>query len=362
MMAGTLSLSAQDIHFSQFYMSPLNLNPALTGVMNCNVRLAANYRNQWASVLKDNAYNTYSVSYDQKIAVGRYDNFGVGATFWGDKAGEANFATTTGKISLSYAKRMGGGRGSSHYLVFGAEGGLAQRSLDFLKLRWGSQIQAGIASGDTSNGGVGENPGPSNELGLNDDNFIFGDVGAGLLWFSVFDENNNLYVGGAFHHLNQANQSFFLANPPAAGQPVTDDTRAEEFLFSRWTAHAGGEFEVTNKIGLVPGIIFMKQGPSVQINSGTSLKFKLGSGSSRTQQAFHIGAWVRISNQVESGVLTDAAILSTRFDYNQFSIGFSYDINVSALRPASNGNGSFEFAMIYKFCNLQKRGVYCPNF
>ena len=36
--------SAQDIHFSQFYMAPLDLNPALTGVMNCNQRLSANYR------------------------------------------------------------------------------------------------------------------------------------------------------------------------------------------------------------------------------------------------------------------------------------------------------------------------------
>lgn len=356
MVAGTLSLSAQDIHFSQFYLSPLNLNPALTGVMNCNIRLTANYRNQWASVLKENAYNTYSVSYDQKIAVGRYDNFGVGATFWGDKAGEASFATTTGKISLSYAKRMGGGRGSSHYLVFGAEGGLAQRSLDFLKLRWGNQIQAGIAAGTTTNDDF-MNLNSGEDGNFNDDNFLFGDVGAGLLWFSVFDENNNLFIGGAFHHLNQANQSFFLENPGTG-----DDTRAEEFLYSRWTAHAGGEFEVTNKIGLVPGIIFMKQGPSLQINSGTSLKFRLGSRSARTQQAFHIGAWVRISNKVDSGVLSDAAILSTRFDYNQFTIGFSYDINVSALKPASNGNGSFEFAMAYKFCNLQKRGVYCPNF
>ena len=81
---GALSISAQDIHFSQFYLSPLNLNPAMTGVMNCNIRLVANYRNQWASVLRSNAYNTYSVSYDQRIPVGRYDYFGWGrwTIFW----------------------------------------------------------------------------------------------------------------------------------------------------------------------------------------------------------------------------------------------------------------------------------------
>ena len=62
---------AQDIHFSQFYMSPLNLNPAMTGVMNCTQRFVANYRNQWASVLKADAYTTYSVSYDQKLSAVR---------------------------------------------------------------------------------------------------------------------------------------------------------------------------------------------------------------------------------------------------------------------------------------------------
>ena len=89
LVLGAMSLNAQDIHFSQFYLSPLNLNPAMTGVMNCNVRLVANYRNQWASVLKSNAFNTYSVSYDQRVPVGRYDYFGIGGSFWGDKAGRS---------------------------------------------------------------------------------------------------------------------------------------------------------------------------------------------------------------------------------------------------------------------------------
>ena len=81
-------LSSQDIHFTQFYMSPLNLNPAMTGVMNCKTRMIANYRNQWAAVLAANAYNTYSVSYDQKIPVGREDYFGIGGAFLGGVAGE----------------------------------------------------------------------------------------------------------------------------------------------------------------------------------------------------------------------------------------------------------------------------------
>ena len=113
----TLQLSAQDIHFSQFYMSPLNLNPAMTGVMNCNTRLVANYRNQWAGVLQSDAYNTYSVSYDQKVAVGRTDYFGIGGTFWGDVAGASRFGSTQGRISLAYSKKVAGYRKQASYLV-----------------------------------------------------------------------------------------------------------------------------------------------------------------------------------------------------------------------------------------------------
>ena len=109
--------SAQDIHFSQFYMAPLNLNPALTGLMNCNQRLSANYRNQWASVLRDKAFQTYNVAYDSRIPVGRNDYIGVGGSIWGDKAGSLNFRTNQLTGSFSYSKKMGGYRKKSHYLV-----------------------------------------------------------------------------------------------------------------------------------------------------------------------------------------------------------------------------------------------------
>ncbi|MFN7119254.1 MAG: PorP/SprF family type IX secretion system membrane protein [Saprospiraceae bacterium] len=342
-----LSLSAQDIHFSQFYLSPLNLNPAMTGVMNCNVRLVANYRNQWASVLRSNAYNTYSVSYDQRIPVGRYDYFGVGGTFWGDRAGESNFATYTGKLSGSYSKRMGGTRKFGNYLVAGAEVGLAQRSIDFLNLRWGTQHDG--------EGGYDPNLDPM-EDGFTRDNFLFADLAAGLLWFMVFDENSNFYIGGSFHHLNRSNQSF--------------SENEDDLLYSRITGHAGGEFLLTDKFGLVPGVIIMSQGPSFQVNAGTSLKFLL-SKARNEYQAFQVGIWGRIGNKfIEAsegsaekvGLLADAAILSTRFDYNNFSLGFSYDVNVSPLKPASNSNGGFEFALVYKICGQIRRGVYCPNF
>lgn len=340
LVSGALALfvvaaQAQDIHFSQFYMSPLNLNPAMTGVMNCNHRVTANYRNQWASILKQNAYNTYSASYDQKIPVGRYDYFGLGGTLWGDKAGASEFATLQARLSGSYAKKMGGYRRKAHYLVVGADVGASQRSINSQQLQWPSQVTGGVYD---------QNQGSPEAIA--DPNFIFLDLSAGLLWFSVFDDNNNFYFGASFSHLNRANVSFQNQSIP---------------LYGKLTAHAGGEFTVAQRVSMLPGVVTFFQGPSFQVNVGNSFKFLLGN-SRRYSQAFQLGAWARVSNKLDQGKLMDALILSTRFDYEQFTLGFSYDINTSNLRTATNGNGAFEFSLLYKVCGPERRGVYCPNF
>ncbi len=341
-------VNSQDIHFSQFYMSPLNLNPALTGVMNCNSRFVANYRNQWASVLKSNAFNTYSVSYDQKIPVGQFDYFGVGGTLWGDVAGEADFKTLQARLSGSYSRRMAGNRDQAHHLVVGADVGISQRSIDFLKLRFGTQ----------HDGQGGYDPNLPSLESFARENFIFADISAGLLWFTVLNETSNVYAGIAAHHLNSPDVSF------------TQDSLVP--IYSKYTFHAGGEFELTNQLGLVPGVVVFKQGPSFLLNLGTSLRFLLAQ-DQFTSNTFQIGLWARLVNNYVLGagdgsgssssqLGADAIILSTRFEYENFGIGFSYDWNVSDLKVASNGNGAFEFSLVYTLCGSENRGVYCPNF
>ena len=333
-----LDVKAQDIHFSQFYMSPLTLNPALTGVMNCNTRIVGNYRNQWSPVIPGNAYNTYSVSYDQKLPVGRYDNFGFGLNLWSDVAGQLDFQTVTAKLSGAYARRVAGTRTRSHYVVVGAEVGLSQRSVDFINAQWPSQVGSDFMHDPTID--------PGEDFGNIDDQFLFSDLGLGVLWFSVLGKKSSFYVGGAINHLNQANLSFYN------DQIVP--------YYTKTVAHAGGEFPLNQKVSLLPGIVAFFQGPSMEINGGTSVRFHMGN--TGDDQSFQVGAWFRVANHFEDPLTTDALILSTRFDYQQFGIGFSYDVNVSSLRQASNSNGSFEFSMVYQICGPQNRGVYCPKF
>jgi type IX secretion system PorP/SprF family membrane protein len=347
LLMSTGILMGQDIHFSQFYMSPLNLNPAMTGVMNCNDRFVANYRNQWSSVLGANSFNTYSASYDRKIPVGQYDYFGVGGTLWGDVAGEADFATLQARLSGSYSRRMGGDRDLAHYLVFGADAGLTQRSLDFAKLRFGTQHDG--------NGGFDEFAASGESLAR--ENFIFADVSAGLLWFTILDKYNSFFAGVAYHHLNAPDVSF------------KQDSIIP--LYSKLTLHGGGEFSIGPNLGIVPGVVAFKQGPSFLLNLGSSIRFTLAQ-DQFTSNTFQVGAWLRLVNNYlgapdgsttsSSSLGADAVIISTRFEYQNFGLGFSYDWNVSDLNVASNGNGAFEFSLIYTLCGSENRGVYCPSF
>ncbi|MEO9210409.1 MAG: type IX secretion system membrane protein PorP/SprF, partial [Ginsengibacter sp.] len=75
----SFQLKAQDPHFSQFFASPLTLNPALTGKFDGDLRVAGNYRNQWPTL--DNYYRTFSVSVDFDILknkIPEHDTWGVG--------------------------------------------------------------------------------------------------------------------------------------------------------------------------------------------------------------------------------------------------------------------------------------------
>src|SRR5689334_9816947 len=79
---------AQDPNFSQFFVSPLTLNPALTGKFDGSFRVAGNYRNQWPTI--NNAFTTYTASIDANIlrsVIPEFDQFGLGVMAFSDKAG-----------------------------------------------------------------------------------------------------------------------------------------------------------------------------------------------------------------------------------------------------------------------------------
>src|SRR5258706_15012765 len=99
---------AQDIHYSQFYSSPLTLNPALTGINDCNYRVGAMYRSQWSSVSPD-PYQTPSISFDINNVLQRIIKKGTlsaGALLFNDKAGSRELCNTSLLGSFDYQRPL----------------------------------------------------------------------------------------------------------------------------------------------------------------------------------------------------------------------------------------------------------------
>jgi hypothetical protein len=62
---------------------------------------------------------------------------------------------------------------------------------------------------------------------------------------------------------------------------------------------------------------------------------------------------------------TDAVVFSFTLEFDSFVFGAAYDYNFSDLKPASNGVGGFEIALLYRLKeHRQKKGntITCPTF
>jgi type IX secretion system PorP/SprF family membrane protein len=334
---------AQDIHFSQFYASPLNLNPATTGVMPCDMRVSAIYRNQWASVMGNRAFNTFSAGLEGKFRAGTHDHYGLGMTLWADKAGSSRFSTMQAAFSASYIKKLGGRRSNQQYLTAGGQLGITQRSISTNNLTWGTQF-----TGDQYDGTM---PSQENIAGTRK---IYADFNAGLMYYLALDPkaNSNVYFGIAFSHLGRANVALL--------------NQGFEPLYMKFTVHGGGDFRVGRRFALVPNFAFMLQGPSMQSNFGTAIKFDL-SKRANSSQAFHVGVYTRLVTAQNaagetSGAAVDALIFVTRMRFGSSNIGLSYDVNVSSLMPGSRGNGAIELSYIYTLCGGRSAPMVCPTF
>src|ERR1700733_14483075 len=92
-VTAVMNTCAQDLHFSQWFNSPLTTNPANTGfIPDADYRLGANYRNQWSSVMSE-PYKTMSVWGDAQVFRNRIQTgwLGLGGVLLEDVAGSGNW-------------------------------------------------------------------------------------------------------------------------------------------------------------------------------------------------------------------------------------------------------------------------------
>ena len=115
-IASMKSMNAQvDPHFTQYYVYPSWLNPALTGIFDGDVRVSGIYRSQWGNITSP--FSTTGVSLDFNSS--KNMNFGVSALQ--QKAGNGGYTYTTAYGSFSYTG-VKFGKNDYNRMAFGLPG------------------------------------------------------------------------------------------------------------------------------------------------------------------------------------------------------------------------------------------------
>lgn len=326
------SSEGQDIHFSQFFETPLLRNPSLAGIFNGDIRVQGVYRSQWGSVTVP--YQTGSFNAEYKKPIGQGDDFiTTGLQIVYDKAGSTNFTTTNLLPAVNYHKSLGSEK--STYLSLGFMGGLVQRRIDRSKMTTNSQYD-----------GSGYNPALADGESFINDNFAYLDGSVGMTFNSAMSPDrpqDNYFLGVAFHHFNRPKNSFYH--------------RPEIELSPKWVYSAGVRFGVSETSYLTIQADHTTQGPSRETIGGAMYSVKIGNDYSNPDYTMHFGGYLRFQ---------DAFIPVVKLDYNPFSIAFSYDVNVSQLKTASQTRGGMELSVTYVGFfdrdNSSRNASKCPRF
>ena len=318
------SICAQDIHFSQFFQAPLLRNPSLSGIYTGDIRVQAVYRDQWNSVT--NAYKTASLDGEYKMPIGKANDFvTLGMQLLYDKAGTISWTSTYVLPALNYHKSLSAEK--NRYLSLGFMGGVVQRRIDRSKVTTNSTYD---------NGTDGEY--------FADASYLYADGSAGMSFNSDLGDNpnNNYFLGAAYHHFNRPKASFYR--------------NANIEIFPKWVFSGGIRFGVADFSYLTIQADHSMQGQYQETVAGAMYGIKIGEDHDHPEYTIHGGAFLRWN---------DAFIPAIKLDYSPFSMCFSYDVNISKLKPSSYGRGGFEFSISYigfKENNSSIDAVRCPRF
>ncbi len=325
-------LYAQDATFSQFYSSYLYLNPAFAG-SEPSLTLGLNSRTQWKSVTEPYQTNQVSIIAPLYRKVDKQNHFaGIGGSVYQDKAGQGKLKATGVNLNLSYVLRLS----ETNKILFGLQGGYVQKTLDHSSLQWGSQYDR--FNGFNSSLDAGE------QANLQDKKSYM-DIGAGVLYYNkpgrdIREVGYSFFVGLASYHMNQPNESLVAGS--SSKLPMLNKF------------HGGIEYSISPKFNLSPNVYFAQQSNVNQVNLGMYVNYGFGNPDSKlVPSELILGAWYR---------LRDAYIFSIGLACDSYSLGFSYDINNSSLRSASNGKGAYEISLrLTKPRVVKTKRVYNPR-
>jgi type IX secretion system PorP/SprF family membrane protein len=312
----------QDPSFSQFFSSPLNINPALTANINGNWRFISNLRNQWVGPASP--YTTGTVSFDTRLLqkkIPEGSTFGVGGMMMYDKSMQG--ALKSNYLSLNTSVNITLSEGDAiQRLGIGVGGIFGSKRVDFSKLDFGEQFTG--YGFDTNL--------PTGELALsNMKPYVSTSIG---IVYSITTDNSNIDIGAAGFHLTRPKQS------------VLDDPN--QYLAARYVGHANFETYLNDELVLNVNSIYQRQETTEFTSFGGGLGYFLTG--DPEDVVLNMGVWYWLKNAIIPyiGVM-----------YQNIQFGISYDITVSKLSEAAQKPKSFELSIIIR-PKRSKGFIQCP--
>jgi type IX secretion system PorP/SprF family membrane protein len=318
---------AQDPNFSQFFASPITLNPALTGKFDGVYRFAANYRNQWPTI--SNAYTTATASFDMGIMKNRipdYDQFGIGFMGFTDRAGDGVLTNNFFGVSLAYHKALD--ENGYNQIGAGFQGVYSNKRLNTDHLTFLDMLTPFGFTNQTQ------------EVFANKQiNISYFDLNAGFIYNGSSNGYNNYYIGASMYHINRPKESF---------------TGADYILNPRVTIQAGGKIPVGtyNYLHIAANHSMQAKAHNSMLGGAFSLNVN---NDEENPTNVYLGLWYR---------LNDAAIPYLGLEFGEWQFGASYDVNTSSLKAASQSRGGVEISLIYikKPVDPNAKKLNCPKF
>ncbi len=321
---------AQDLHFSQWFNSPLTTNPANTGfIPDADYRLGANYRNQWSNVMSV-PYKTMSVWGDAQLFRDRIESgwVGLGGVLLHDVAGAGSLTSTKAYASIGYHQMLG----AAHLLSAGFNVGWANKRINTAALKFPDQFDGRFFDNTLPTSVYLDNPSVS-----------YFDVQVGVNY--AFFPTDRLYVNGgaSAQHLNNPRESFFHSDG------VTDNR-----IPARFTFFGNASYKLSDEVIINPMVYYTRQASASELVGGANLQYNL-SGDGESQLIG--GVYVRPG---------DAFVPMVGYQWKNLRLLFTYDATTSSLKQFNNGRGAFEFALIhngfYSEYNGDRRQSLCPTF
>lgn len=301
---------SQDIHFSQYNGSVLNLNPAFTGFFDGDYRVNAIYRSQWTSVPVP--YRTISIAADGRFKTKKMksDCFGLGIYFNNDKAGDTYYNTTQLYLSGSYIHKLN--KDSTFLWSTGITAGISNGAFNYNRMTFDDQYQSNSYSSSNSTGEA---------FAKNSTTFADFNLGSALQY--TLKQRASIQYGISYHH---------FTNPT-----ITYQNNTSVRVDAKLSNYVCFQYPVAPKLDLAIELLYSHQGKYNEIIPGTQLRYLLAD---KNNQSASIGLYYRAS---------DAAIARVGYQYKTLTAGISYDINTSKFTAATNRNGAIEFYVTYIF-------------